>query len=455
MHYYHLLNAVYGHVDNNSHVIKQKGNISNVLKSLVNKGLIAAHTAQEPKLTFYYLTNEGLNLMTDFYEIPINYRGSGFDEDFGFFEYRTYKPPIFSPKGAMHFNFQVWVLSMLQRANNRAELRNRLANIHSPVEKQEVLKSPSEIMKLTAFEHIVPKDDRLSNICTFRDNLHAKIIVSEKNQRANKYKPDCEVILKGNRTYFIEVDSGTERQAHLESKFHRIFDRLKALKEMNLPLPKGVIFVTYDRYSSNRALLNPDNVMTRQTDSVRVRQRYLTIFEVFHKIFKKTFNEDFSLHLMTIEDFEKSIARLATVTPEHQQAQLFKVMKQYAPYLTAQNDIHWQKFKDATFIHHHIAAFNNEFYLFVPIEGYDSSIWYKLKRLHRLASDLIKGKFHIVLAYENHFPYIPFLERAAESFYYDVMVVDIGGHKPYWYNVQRASIHPPFNDMLPPELRID
>ena len=464
-----LLTAMYGHVQNDAHVIKLKGNLYRTLKTLKSKGLINDLPVKNPTSKFYHLTEKGLHLIYKYYDIEYEYRGKGFNDDFGYFKYNVYKPKISSKKeNNFHFYYQSWVLCLLMKLNNRAELLKELDNFRKEkhLTYNELLQSPTKMLRLTDIKNRVPKDKRITNIYSYRDNLYAAPQYKETNnrfKRSGEYCPDGEIRLGTGDTYFIEVDSGSEGANRLYSKFANLYKRLKSLEEEKAPLPKGVIFVTYDA-DSDEALFNIENKKKRAYDSRHNMMRYQTIYSQFALKCKNRFGDKFEVLITPIEEFEQYIPLLTEQGKKQAFISLQNAMKVYERYVLPPNEkLKWHLMPDGW----HMAIAKNRktspyttligqtVYLFYHIEGLDALAWTEFRAIYKFMAETHLPKFQNtnlkvqpVVYYTRYFPAPPADEKTIiddAKFHLETMIVDVGGSQPFWYDKDKDSINPPFH----------
>lgn len=464
-----LATSMYGHVQNDAHVNRLIGNVYRTLKTLKNKGLINDLPIKNPTYTFYHLTEKGLQLIYKYLEIEYGYRGKGFNDDFGYFDYKVHEPKI-SPKkeNNFHFYYQGWMLCLLMKMNNRAELLKELANIRSDKEKQltysDLLQSPTQLLRLTDIKNRVPKDNRPTNICSYRDNLHAAPQYKEKVKRfkrADEYCPDGEIHLATGETYFIEVDSGSEGTTRLYTKFNNLYKRLKALEEEKAPLPTGVIFVTYD-VDSDEALFNVENKKKRAYDSRHSMTRYRTIYRQFAVKCKNRFGDKFEVLITPIEEFERYIPLLTEQEKKQAFTALQNSMKIYEKYVLPPDEkLKFYLMPEGW----HIAIaknrkpspytliIGNTLYVLYHMEGLDALAWTEFKNIYKYMVETHLPKLQNpdwkvvpIVYYQHFFPAPPADEKTSiddTRFHLETLIVDVGGSQPYWYDKDRDSINPP------------
>lgn len=465
-----LLTAMYGHVHNDEYVYKLRGNLHATLKVLKEKRLVKETVAQQPRVLIYSLTAKGLDLLYRIYNVSEGYRGTGFDDDFGYIDYKTHAPKLGG--NALHFYYQGWVLSFLMKLNNRAELENTLTNIRSIPEKKfelnEILQKPNEILKLTSIDARIPYDKRITNICSYRDNLHAAPNYEIKSTKANEYRPDGEIEIGAGNNYFIEVDSGSESGTKLSDKFVKLYYRLKALKDNGLPLPKGVLFVCYGEISNSLIFEGyeaNDMGISRSIDSSRFNnQRYKTIYHPFEKKCA-LFSDDVPILMTTIEEFESYVPLLTEKAELNSINVLRKEMQIYEKYVLPPNEsFNWRQVTGAGRKTSPYALIGGNYYVFYHIESFDGLSWKELKNAFDFMTKNVLPKVNAqvkvipVAFFQKYFPYPPIdegkLTKEDKKFYLDVMIVDVGGSQPYWYDINNKPVNPPFHTLLPDTLKM-
>ena len=217
-----------------------KSNMYKPIRALIIRGLISTYSLMDIKkygCKMYYLSHKGYQLMLEHLKIPINYKGKGFNEDYGDFPYNIYKPPNTLK------NHHIHLVDFLIAAN---DFKNKIKELEA--------------------------DSK--NKFDFRDNRYAsreyKIRIEKEGTKPYiktvRFRPDAEILIHSDY-YFVEIDLGTERGVNLEEKFHgykQYFQHLEALKE---PLPSGILFVSES--------LN---------DSVKKNRRWQSIAKNFYKV---------------------------------------------------------------------------------------------------------------------------------------------------------------------------
>lgn len=190
----------------------QKTNIHNYLSKLKKQSLVASKKLEDSiqRGSLYYLTVKGLDVVKEMLNIDFGVGGDGFillNERGGVttqadLPYSIYQPP-------------------------RQQVRHHLLLIEFFIQLR--------IM----FDEEESVDHRLSMYCSTTytyDNLNQKI------------RPDAEILLPNQTSYWIEVDRGTENHSQLLQKFRNYKHYLTYLKENNLEIPtKGIIFVVDEK----------------------------------------------------------------------------------------------------------------------------------------------------------------------------------------------------------------
>lgn len=200
------------------------------MNDLEEIGLIE-HVNHGRRTKFYYLTKEGLEFTKNVLDIPVEYIGSGFNDDYGDFEYEKYKPPL-----------------------------SRLVH---------------HLLLTDFFLHC----ERVTSITpdvdlNYRDNRYAHVqYVVKKNELINDtkeanahFRPDAEIIIDGKR-YYIEIDTASERSDHLRKKFEGYARFFSSTGDESRSLPNGIIFVSE----------------ARQRGDYGQRRRWQTLSNAFHE----------------------------------------------------------------------------------------------------------------------------------------------------------------------------
>lgn len=270
--------------------------ISRILKRLQDVGYITKTRPDQTYEVFYSLTAKGQYKGYDYLgidESATNNR-SGFDFELGYFP----KEKFSVPTNSAHSRFQTEVQAYIMWLNRYVSTNESGKWIFGNVE--------------------------LTNICSFRDNLHASSRDSEIHEK-DEYKPDGEVRMNCSRYeedgtlisadgdishYFLEHDLNSERGAKLESKFERLkLHMAQLMKNGQHHLYKGMIVILPEEENSKKKSSSGFNVTTR----------YNAFVEKFNNIClrskdeesKRTF-KDFNLIATSIDNLDKTLLSLRT-----------------------------------------------------------------------------------------------------------------------------------------------
>lgn len=186
----------------------QKSMIHNYLKRLKKKKLITSKKLEEDVGlgSLYYLTPAGFNMAKDLLNIDIGQMGEGYlfaDEFEGFhthadFDYSIYKPPL-------------------------EQLGHHLLLIDA-------------LIKVDFLDREDLIDYRMSMYAT-REYQWEK--------GTSKLRPDAEMLIEVNKSYFIEIDKGTEGYQQLYEKFINYRNYFSNLDVEELPT--GILFITDEK----------------------------------------------------------------------------------------------------------------------------------------------------------------------------------------------------------------
>jgi hypothetical protein len=173
--YPHLLESRYtGYPQKNTmwKAPSQQTNLYPILKELTRKKLVASYHSEEKNASVFYLTSSGLEAFYEENDIPTGYRGTGFNNDYGWFPYDLFRPPLkFTAHHLSGIDFVILMLSNL--LNERVQIRHNLYSVIKAIEP------------------------------TFQQSL----------------KPDYHLIVNDFHKYFVEIDMKTERGDDIPQKF--------------------------------------------------------------------------------------------------------------------------------------------------------------------------------------------------------------------------------------------
>lgn len=171
------------------------------LRNMVSQGLIKKEMVSIGNTSYFRLTEDGMEVCKESYNIIPGHIGEGFRNDFG------------------DFPFELSVLPDRQ-ANHALKIVDMMLKIEEL--KREYLEYDFDV----------------------RDNRYSTRTYTEGQKGAHKtLKPDAEILLNGD-SFFVEVDMGTERGRHLHSKFQRYYHFVLHQIKVGKPIPKAILFVS-------------------------------------------------------------------------------------------------------------------------------------------------------------------------------------------------------------------
>lgn len=188
----------------NPDVENKEKSVRKLIGKLLEHGLVAEKVIPKSKAHYTYLTEDGLELISTALKIPTGNVGTGYNGDYGDFNYELYVPP--ATKVAHHLSLVDFFLML---------------------------------------DHLKAKYPNLD--IDYRDNRYVseKYVLLDQGSRqgTRKFMPDGEVKLSG-RLYPVEIDMGSERFKELVEKFEKYAEFLETLKEQGRPLPNGIFFIS-------------------------------------------------------------------------------------------------------------------------------------------------------------------------------------------------------------------
>lgn len=320
-------------------------NIKNMYKplnKLIKENLVDFLYLKNEERRFYFLSEEGYELMNGILDIPLNHIGSGYDNDYGDFNYKLHKPPTLQTK---HFILQVDAI---------IEIEN--------------------IKRGVAAENLNVKID-------YRDNryISTQFEVKKEGEAAvnGEIKPDCELMfsnydLNGARIstniYSIEIDTGSERRAKLLNKFEAYKLYLDYLISEKKPLPKGILFI--------------GDVKERQ---MGLERRWGTLTEVFHQALE-SYADKVNLHYETLDNLQSMINR-ETLYREETRKLLGDISNSVLEnpnfsgssiYFFSKKNSRYDGVMPVTLYEPTVGK--SVMYCYIRVDGYESLGWYQLRR---------------------------------------------------------------------------
>lgn len=359
-----------------------------MLRRMTENDIVMSSKVGKNESSIYYLTENGLDLMHDHYEIPNRKIGTGFNNNYGYFPYKLHRPPF---KQFKHFLMQTEVYTSLL-------IRNK--------------KHPG--------------------VFDYRDNLYCSYDYNY--PEGNKiirgtYRPDGEIQFDDN-FYYVEVDMGTEKKPGLEKKFQNLRYYLQYLSSTNQPLPKGILFIR-----------NPTSRKVNRNVLWTTKKRFQLMFDIFQTECKAYYDKvDFryieiqNLDTVLIEMLEDS--KKKKVEEEMytwiNSVRNGKYTNIHSIKAQIENGFQLIHFKEGT---------TTKLFIFAPMEGYETLTWLKGQHMY----DEMKGNFDEVFFvpyYHRLHPVPPVspLEKNVTTkeeldFYTHVMYLNITSlQKPVWFD---------------------
>lgn len=209
----------------------------------------------ESRQLLYHLSPEGLSLTCSLLNIQPNHWGTGYGDNYGDFPYDLYAPPL---QRIQHHFLLVELFMTL----------NRLKDTYPEA-------------------NIDYRDNRYaSESYTALDDSEG----ADGKEKKYDFRPDGELLLNG-KSYYIEIDRGTEFLTSLKSKFENYYRYFAYLRKNERPLPEGILFLS--KYSPNSA-------------SAYINRRWQTITNAFFSKMGE-FSLDVNLIGGTIDDINSVI----------------------------------------------------------------------------------------------------------------------------------------------------
>lgn len=360
------------------------------INRLQKKQLINSYSSKYSKALIYYLTEKGLNEVYDILFIPLNHRGMGFNNDYGFFNHSVHMPPKLSVN---HFLQQTEFYNIV-----------------------------------LALQKMVP------GAFDYRDNLYAAReydYMAGTNQIKGSYKPDGELLVEDNR-FFIEIDTGSEYSAEFQNKFNNLFNYLQSLENDEEEFPRAIVFVA-NKVQKRRfnGLINPSD-----------QRRYHTIKEAFESSCGQ-FVKKVDLVYLQLKQVENYFLQF---TVEHQRLGFQKIsthLQQYTHFKYYKGDRVGEYF-------FHDPSHPDITYSLIKIEAYSSLQWIRLLQGMEKQEKIGRNMRGIVF-YEHYFsPPLHLGERKSlpvnvAQLYDKIYHVKVGSHGLQWYNASQEVVEAPFH----------
>lgn len=177
------------------------------IEALREEGLLTNDTLYPKKRAdYHYLTKDGFEIASTIHGVQIGKIGTGYNDDFGDFQYELHKPP----HKQIHHHLRL-IDFFLQLENVRSD--------------HPELNIDYRDNRYVSDKYPLPKTKKGSK------------------QKFKKFMPDGEVML-GNKRYWVEIDTGSERSDILTDKFEGYAQYIEHQLSNDNPIAEGILFIS-------------------------------------------------------------------------------------------------------------------------------------------------------------------------------------------------------------------
>ena len=322
--------------------VSNEKNMYKPLNKLIKENLVDFIFLKTDERRFYFLSEEGFEFMKRILDVKPFHYGTGYNKDFGDFDYKLHKPPTLQSR---HFVMQV---------DSIIEIEN-LKKMDIQVNGHFNLDYRDNRYCSTRFE--LKKDDGSIVHCIFKPD--GELMFSTF---------DSEGTLTSTNVYSIEVDTGSERKSKLLNKFETYKQYFDYLTAYNKPLPKGILFI--------------GDVKEHQ---IGLESRWATLTDAFNQALG-TYSDRVNLHYVTMDNLKPLLYReilYKTETP--------KILKRISTSVLANPNfkgdsmfyfgkriLRYDGFMPVTMYEPPVGK--SVLYCYIRVDSFETMGWYELRR---------------------------------------------------------------------------